>query len=60
MITEISIRNLSTCLFILSYAPIVATIPKTDARINTHFQQFSLFIFMFLNLITVKIHPPAF
>ena len=42
------------------YAVKALTIPKTEASITRHFQQLSLFIFIFIDFRFVKIHTNLF
>lgn len=55
-VAETIVRNFLKESYIKIYSAKACIIPKMEASITTHFQQLSLFIFIFIVFVNVKIH----
>ena len=55
-VAEAIVRNFLKKFYVKLYGAKACIIPKTEASITTHFQQLSLFIFIFVVFVHVKIH----
>lgn len=59
-VAEAIARNFVKELSVMVYGANACIIPKTEASIITHFQQYVLFSFIFIYLMNVKIHVTKF